>query len=611
MTADSDKTAVASSIAPGLFGAGFGFLLVAVGASLVLALKHWTGMAIPGCGAGGGCDLAADSVWGAIRVGGFEWPTSHIGLAYFLALAVAWIMSWRGAAGSLRWIVRAGGFGSVFLVGVMIAGEYLCPYCVLAHSGNVGFLIVLELARRPRAARPIPLGGLVGGLIGSTSILAATEYFNAAAITAREEDELAQSQQRIIAQSQQQAHAAAITNGEGFTGRYRLGPAQAPIRVVIFMDYQCEDCGKVEEDILRLFDERDDMSISVKHFPFCTDCNRHMQANKHPNACWAARAAETAGIMGGAEAFWEMHKWLFSQPEPGFFDNPTLRAWIDAHDFDFDTWSRHMTGAETLSRVQEDVEEAMALGIGQTPMIFINGVELKGWRVQNGVRRAVEALAATNPPALTAASDVPLGAVDSALAAWRSRPPINLPPDSHDYPLGRGGAPVQVVLWGDLQEPYTAEADRHIRGFIEGRADVQYRFRHYPINQACNSAAQTTKHPQACLAHRAAEAAGQLGGAEAYWAMHIWLMANQRDLAEATVLAAAAEQGLEAGAFSAHLQSPQVAEAINADALLGQRVGLRGVPYVFVNGKLVERWLYVDGQEALTPIIREALEAAR
>ena len=92
------------------------------------------------------------------------------------------------------------------------------------------------------------------------------------------------------------------------------------------------------------------------------------------------------------------------------------------------------------------------------------------------------------------------------------------------------------MVWGDYQEPFTAEADGMIRALLANRSDASYEFRHYPINKACNPVTPRDMHPLACRASFAAEAAGQLGGTEAYWSMHVWLMENQKQLSDQTLV---------------------------------------------------------------------------
>ncbi len=113
---------------------------------------------------------------------------------------------------------------------------------------------------------------------------------------------------------------------------------------------------------------------------------------------------------------------------------------------------------------------------------------------------------------------------------------------------------------------------------------MRYALRHYPFNQECNPVATATRHPQACLAARAAEAAGSLGGPDGYWRMHEWLMGNQRNLDADSIRRAA---------------------AIAEDAQAAKRLGLRSIPMIFVNGKFVPRW-QLEGRSMLGEIVEEA-----
>ena len=89
-----------------------------------------------------------------------------------------------------------------------------------------------------------------------------------------------------------------------FTGRYRQGPEKAVYRIVLYTDYQCPDCFKVEDDIVQLMKTRSDISLSTKHFPFDKDCNPNMSMTLHGGACLAASMAEAAGLLNGNDGFW-------------------------------------------------------------------------------------------------------------------------------------------------------------------------------------------------------------------------------------------------------------------------------------------------------------------
>ncbi len=563
-----------------LFAAGLAAALLGAAAAAVLVAEHLDYLAAPGCGDAGACDRAAASVWGRVPVAG--WPVSFAGLAWFAAAGGAWTAAYRssGAPAWLRWAARGGAALSAFYVVVMIAGGYLCPYCLAAHLGSFGFLGAVERAPRAAARGSAALAWAAAAF----AVVTATEAGLGRVPRQSAERELARSTQEIV-ESTARGEAR-----DGFTGRYRTGPEAAPIRLVVISDYQCPECREVEAEVEEILRSRGDVSFSAKHFPMCTDCNRHVTRNPHPNACWAARAAEAAGILRGAEGFWPMHRWLFSRG--GSFTNAELGAALRDLGYDVKEFTGLMQEARTFEPVLADIDEAMALGIHVTPMIFLNGVELRGWtRGSRALTRAIEALAASAPGPATSAEDRPPSALEKIIGDWREMPAIELPQDRRLWTRGPPDAPMRVVLWGDYQEPHSAAADRCVRELL-ARGDVSYTFRHFPVNQECNPVAPRTLHPAACAAHRAAEAAGQLGGPAAFWAMHEWLMDHQQGFSEEALLAAAGGMGLDAEALRARMADDAVTIALNIDCRAAWKLGLKSIPMVFVNEKHVPRWAH-------------------
>ena len=600
-------------VSPLPFALGALLLVVCIVSALMLVLEHFE-VHLPGCGPESGCDRAASSVWGSVP--GLDWPTSFIGLAYFLGLFVAWLWARRGAPEGLRWLVRLGALASVAFIIIMFAGDYICPYCLTVHLANLAFLIVLERSERAETGTATALATVAVLFIITSVVLWPIKAQHGAAIERRAEADRQESQQQMI-------ESLAQNNGDGqvvdpidpaepdelpFTGRYRLGPEAAPIRIVTISSYQCPDCLRIDAEIEGILAARDDVSFSFKHFPLCSECNVYAaerNINQHPNGCWAARAAEAAGILYGEEGFWKMHRWLFEHR--GSFTDRELGEGLAELGFDRAEFIRVMTDeTQTLPLVHADIDEAIGLGIHYTPMVFINGVELKGWNARNAVERTVEAVAATNPPALTAASDHPPPALEKYISDWREGPKRRMQPDGHDFSRGPANAPVRIVVWGDYQEPYTAELDQRLRRILADQSDVRYSFRHYPIDESCNASTTRTLHPLACRASQAAEAAGRLGGAEAYWRMHEWLFANMDRFSDETLRAAAAEMNLDADALLAEMDTPEVAEAIEEDCLAGKRMGLRSIPFLFINERRVPR-TRLEGQ----PVLQRMIEAAR
>jgi len=224
-------------------------------------------------------------------------------------------------------------------------------------------------------------------------------------------------------------------------------------------------------------------------------------------------------------------------------------------------------------------------------MVFINGVELRGWSLPNALTRAVDAVAATNPSPGDPSQDRPPTAREKYIGDWRAQPALNMPLDARQWTTGPADAAIRIVNWGDYQEPYTAKADIKIRALVASHGDVSYTFRHYPVNPACNPASRATfTHELACRAAEAAEAAGSLGGNDAYWVMHDWLMNNQDTFSDATLTQQSRDMGLDPDALFKEMQSVAIATEIMKEAAIAQRMGLRSIPFLFVNDKLVHRW---------------------
>jgi protein-disulfide isomerase/uncharacterized membrane protein len=395
------------------FAIALGFLGVSSVASLLLALEHLGALQLPGCGPGGGCARAAASAWGRLPL--VEWPVAFVGLAYFAGLFAA---RWSGRdrmPESVRRIADVGAMASIVYGIVLIVERTFCGYCLAAHAGNLAFWIHMRRSDvvRARSFRRSSLWPLVVGVLtasGVTGGLSVTREWIRARAQRAEESALALSIENVIAHSSQKSDLELGGSDERrFEGRYPTGPTVARARIVIFMDYQCAACLRIDHDVAEALATHADVRLSIKHFPMCGECNARVQgAGPHPNACWAARAAEAAGIVAGRDGFWRMHRWLVAHD--GAFSEATLQAGAAEVGIEPGELSRMMAGQEALERVRADVEEGVRLGVGSTPTIFVDGVELRGRLAEHAVPRAIEAILSSNRPLESAAGDVPAAA---------------------------------------------------------------------------------------------------------------------------------------------------------------------------------------------------------
>ena len=114
--------------------------------------------------------------------------------------------------------------------------------------------------------------------------------------------------------------------------------------------------------------------------------------------------------------------------------------------------------------------------------------------------------------------------------------------------------------------------------------DVKLVIKHFPIFAFSRKAAI------------AALAAGKQGK---FWEMDEKLFANQKELSEAKVEAIAREIGLNMEQFSQDLKDPDITSLIDRDFNEGRQENIRGVPTIFVNGKMLSQQSLTGLQHAI------------
>ncbi len=660
------------------FVAGLGLLALCVAASLALALEHLKGLHLPGCGAGSPCARATSSVWGTVPL--VQWPVSYVGVAYSAALLAAWPTMRRGVPVAVRWLIRMGVLASVGFVVIMLRGDYVCPYCLATHIGNVAFWVLAEsVARRTGGTglKLVPQATLAGALVLVTAILGVFEWSERGVVRASNEAQANRARDAIVAEGTESdaagrgvdaarpegrgsttwpegggsaarapsrpsaaakpasAEVAAVAPGQspptstgapssatasrpvpqpatasssqpgsrGFTGRYRLGPAEAPLRIVVFIDYQCKTCNLMEIELKLILEKHPEVSLSVKQWPGGTDCNAYVTELNHANACRAACAAEAAGALRGNDGFWQLHFWLFRQS--GRFTDEELRAAVKDFGYDAAEFERVMNSPATMDLIKADIEEGYELALVTTPMIFVNGVEFQGWSTPGNLTRVIDQVSEKHLPAKTAAADHPAPLAERFVLEWKMQRAKELPGGAR-WTSGPPDATLKILVWGDHQQPKTALVDGIIREFMTTHAKAQYTFRQFPLSHECNADyQQKEEYAAACRAAQAAEAAGKLGGVDGFWKMHGWLLKHQTDLGDDTLRAAAKEMGFDPVALAAAMTDAAVSAAIAADIRAAQDAGLQNSPLIVINGKIVPRWRH--GEKVL---LRPILDAA-
>jgi protein-disulfide isomerase len=146
---------------------------------------------------------------------------------------------------------------------------------------------------------------------------------------------------------------------------YALGPADAPITIVEFSDYQCPFCRRWHAEVYKpLFAAYPgQLRLVYRNLPL---------TSLHPDAMSAAEAAMCAGEQ---DAYWPFHEKLFSSETLG---NSTYIQYAQDLKLNMGTFESCLSDHKYQQSVQADSDFAINLGIRSTPTFFINGLAIVG-----------------------------------------------------------------------------------------------------------------------------------------------------------------------------------------------------------------------------------------
>jgi protein-disulfide isomerase len=180
------------------------------------------------------------------------------------------------------------------------------------------------------------------------------------------------------------------------------GPAETPVTLVEYGDFECPFCGQAEPVIRKLLADFGDLRYVCSHLPL---------SDVHPHAQLAAEASEAAATQ---QAFWPMHDLLI--------DHRDKLAAKDLVDYarqlglDVDRFTEEIRTHAWRDRIAADVESADLSGVAGTPSFFVNGHRQTGPYDIATLSRAVRTARAraTIPPLTTNPSQ-------QRVAPWRLR----------------------------------------------------------------------------------------------------------------------------------------------------------------------------------------------
>jgi len=343
-------------------------LAIAAGLSVYLLIRSLSSAALPGCGAGGGCDAVLSSRWG--KVGPV--PVAGIGLALYLAMGGILLGDSEIVPALEALAVLAIG-AAVWFVGLQgLAVKRFCPYCTLVHlcAAMAGGFILYSQHSNVQAL--IIGAGCIAGLIALQMIFPARTF--------------------RLEEGEQQAEAAPAP-GAGSPGRmvslYNgkitlstddwpiLGRPDAEFVIAKLFDYTCEDCRHLH-DMLEHIDQKlkNRLAVLCIPVPLEADCNPGMWPPdlRHVNACHYAKYAMAVWMVEPAR-FNEFDQWMHQGKTIPSVMAARARAGQLVGGADF---SAALASAELAGMIRKAIEIWGLASKGQLPRILLPAAILWG-----------------------------------------------------------------------------------------------------------------------------------------------------------------------------------------------------------------------------------------
>jgi protein-disulfide isomerase len=372
------------------------------------------------------------------------------------------------------------------------------------------------------------------------------------------------------------------------------GPKDALVTMVVFSDFQCPFCKRVEETLKQVEESYgNDLRVVWKDNPLPF----------HPRAKPAATLAHIAFLKKGDKGFWDAHDAIFaSNPK---LEDEDLKGIAEKIGLNWDNVKKAIDNNQFGERFDSSVDLAADLQARGTPHFFINGVRLSGAQPLEAFKKAIDEQL-VKAKALVARGIPRSKVYDELMKEGKGPPPPEkkeiAAPDASDPVKGGANAKVVIQEFSDFQCPFCKRVEPTVVAIEKEYGNkIKIVWRHMPLPFHKNA-------PQA--AEAAQEAFAQKGSA-AFWAFHDKVFAGEGSDEDRTgrpnLEKIAQELNLDMDRFKAAIDNNKHKAKIDADAEVGNKAGINGTPAFVING------YYVSGaqpESAFKKLINRALKEA-
>jgi protein-disulfide isomerase len=372
------------------------------------------------------------------------------------------------------------------------------------------------------------------------------------------------------------------------------GSKDALVTLVVFSDFQCPFCKRVEDTLKQVSDTYgNDVRIVWKDNPLPF----------HPRAIPSATLARYAYVKKGDKGFWEAHDLLFaSNPK---LEDDDLKTIAEKVGVSWDDVKKAIDTKKFADRFDASIDLASDLQARGTPHFFINGVRLSGAQPFDAFKKSIDEQLA-KAKGLVAKGISRAKVYEEIMKEGKGPPPPEkkdvAAPDQNSPVKGGRNAKVVIQEFSDFQCPFCKRVEPTVQALEKEYGDkIKIVWRHLPLPFHKNA-------PQA--AEAAQEAFAQKGSA-AFWTFHDKVFnaegSDEARTDRANLEKIAQDMGLNMDQFKAAIDSNKHKAKIDGDAELGNKAGINGTPAFVING------YYLSGAQpeaAFKKLINRALKEA-
>jgi protein-disulfide isomerase len=177
----------------------------------------------------------------------------------------------------------------------------------------------------------------------------------------------------------------------GFRG-YLKGPADAPVEITEYADFQCPFCQTFATLQMPTIEERliktGRLRWRYRDFPL----------QQHPFARLAAHSAACADEQG---KYWQQHEKIYegqSDWAAARDAGPLFRRYAQQSGLDLERYDACMRSGKFAGRIQASLNEGQQLGVASTPTLLVGGRLYQGRFDSDAITKLVDSLAPRRSP---------------------------------------------------------------------------------------------------------------------------------------------------------------------------------------------------------------------